>query len=290
MPLTASDLHRPYWAVTTVLLVSLSAIAQDRPALDVVSIREDRLVAQFIPKAIEFQPGRLRIAHYSVSDLVAYAYGISPFHIRDLLIVGWPNTGVKEKRYHVMATLLHAAGAISTADQRRIIQAVLTTRFSFKAHTEQRSVDAYRMVLVKPGVLGRGLHRVDFNCAEIPPSEAPKDKDGRSMCGFGEIRNESGMPRSIRRGSGTVSRMIEAFNGNMNPGAFADVGGPSGPVRVIVDGTGLKGFFVWDYETRPGMGTFEDAVLREQLGLKLERTRVPMDVVVIDDVRMPTPN
>jgi uncharacterized protein (TIGR03435 family) len=84
--------------------------------------------------------------------------------------------------------------------------------------------------------------------------------------------------------------MVEAFNGSMNPGAFVSVGGPDGPVRVIVDGTGLQGFFVWEYEQRPGMGTFEDAVLRDQLGLKLERTRVPMDVVVIDDVRMPTPN
>jgi uncharacterized protein (TIGR03435 family) len=84
--------------------------------------------------------------------------------------------------------------------------------------------------------------------------------------------------------------MVEAFNGRMNPGAFASVGGPDGPVRVIVDGTGLQGFFVWEYDHRPGTGTFEDAVLRDQLGLKLERTRVPMDVIVIDDIRMPTPN
>jgi uncharacterized protein (TIGR03435 family) len=128
---------------------------------------------------------------------VAHAYGVTPFHIRDKLIVGWPDTRVKEARFHIMATLLNAEGPIPAGDRRRIVLQVLSTRFNFKAHTERRPVDAYRMVLAKPGVLGRGLRRVDFNCEELQPNEFPKDENGRSMCGFGEIRNEGGMPASM---------------------------------------------------------------------------------------------
>jgi uncharacterized protein (TIGR03435 family) len=73
------------------------------------------------------------------------------------------------------------------------------------------------------------------------------------------------------------------------------VGGP------VEDRTGLTGNFVleldWALERRPGSpdAVADDGVglttaLQEQLGLKLQRERVNVDVVVIDRVERPTEN
>ena len=71
--------------------------------------------------------------------------------------------------------------------------------------------------------------------------------------------------------------------------------------RVVVDRTGLTGG--WDFELRfapgPPRGPLPpvdpDApslftAIQEQLGLKLESTKGPVEVVVIDSVDRPTPD
>jgi uncharacterized protein (TIGR03435 family) len=74
--------------------------------------------------------------------------------------------------------------------------------------------------------------------------------------------------------------------------------------RVVVDKTGLTGTYDIELETEipslPGVpeGTFGQpreglalfTALPEQLGLKLESERGPVEVLVIDSVELPTPN
>jgi uncharacterized protein (TIGR03435 family) len=76
--------------------------------------------------------------------------------------------------------------------------------------------------------------------------------------------------------------------------------------RIVVDRTDLAGYFDMDLEWAPdqpaqagpdspvpvidrdAMSIF--TALREQLGVKLENARGPVDVVAIDSVELPTPN
>jgi uncharacterized protein (TIGR03435 family) len=78
--------------------------------------------------------------------------------------------------------------------------------------------------------------------------------------------------------------------------------------RIVVDRTGLAGTFDIDLRwmpERPFIDATQSAAatpmvdssepplftaIREQLGLKLERTRGPVDVLVIDRVERPRPN
>ena len=67
--------------------------------------------------------------------------------------------------------------------------------------------------------------------------------------------------------------------------------------RRVVDRTGLAGGFDFDLQfdgaaTGPGVDSTSALItaLQEQLGLKLESTRAPVEFVVVDSVQAPTPD
>ncbi len=67
--------------------------------------------------------------------------------------------------------------------------------------------------------------------------------------------------------------------------------------RPIVDRTGLQGSYGFALKFAPVGAANADlehpelvTALREQLGLKLEASRAPVDVLVVDSVEKPTPN
>jgi uncharacterized protein (TIGR03435 family) len=67
--------------------------------------------------------------------------------------------------------------------------------------------------------------------------------------------------------------------------------------RPVLDRTNLKGNYGYQLKFAPAQATTPDpdraplhVALEEQLGIKLEGTRAPVDVLVIDSVDRPTPN
>jgi uncharacterized protein (TIGR03435 family) len=255
------------------LLYGIPAGAQ--PRLDVVSVRENPSTAPNLSVAFAFTPGRLQITNMSIEDLVAIAYDVRAVFLRDKLIVGLP-TGLGQRRFDIQATL-NTTETLSAKVAQQVVRAVLEQRFGFKAHMEQRPTEVYVLSVATEGKLGPQLRAVEFNCAEIEPAKAPKDKSGRSECRQGNEWRE-GIVTPFLHGSGPISRLVYHLENNSR--------------HPVIDQTGLTGFFVWDLDyglNLPGRNRLEAAV-REQLGLKLELKLLPFPVVVIDEVRMPTPN
>jgi uncharacterized protein (TIGR03435 family) len=219
---------------------------------------------------LQFQPGRLRAANMPVEDLVSFAHGVS-YVVRDRRIVGWPSTGItREQSFDIEATLSVDISRSRERQQRAMLE-LLAMRFGYRFHIEQRPMNAYRLVLVNPGLLGPALRRVDFNCAELEGQPEPVDKEGKSEC-RGQQLVEGRLGNY--RGSGTIQRFISYLEVHIKDD------------RPIVDATGLEGSFVWDYDSRRPIITS----LEPELGLKLQPAQVPVPVVVIDAIQAPTPN
>ncbi len=255
------------------LMGGLHTVAQSR--LDVVSVRESSAFRPLVdPFGLETRPGRLDIINLSLEDLVALGYGIGSPALRGELIVGWPNSGIQRKRFEIRATL-STNETLSQEERRLVVLEVLKTRFNLQTHREQRLFNGWVMTLAKPGVLGPRLKRVDFNCAEIKGEDSPKDENGRSLCRRGG-EYLPGQPYSFH-GSGTIDRLAEDLRLSQH---------------LVVNETGLEGFFVWDiaYDTGLRGAIRVETAVYQDLGIKLEPKRLPANIVVIDNVQMPTPN
>ena len=179
---------------------------------------------------------------------------------------GWIDT----ERYDIQAKEPDGAPPQQWPERLR---ALLVERFKLATHTERRSMQGFGLTVARSdGRLGDRLRRTDSceKSTSLPP------------CG-----QSRGSDRSFQMNGLPLATLVTNLRQR--------VGGP------VEDRTGLAGNFIteleWALERRPGSpdAVSDDGValvtaLQEQLGLKLQRERVNVDVVVIDRVERPAEN
>jgi bla regulator protein BlaR1 len=174
---------------------------------------------------------------------------------------GWIDT----ERYDVVAK---AEGQPNRPQMHLMLRSLLADRFKLAVHKETREKPAFALVLARPdGKLGPSLKRSEIDC-----SPANRDKAPKGACGF-------------RAGKGILSSRSATME--MLASELILTG------RIVVDRTGLTGSYDLDLRWTPD--EFETSselitALREQLGLKLEATRAPVEVIVIDNAERPSEN
>jgi uncharacterized protein (TIGR03435 family) len=179
-----------------------------------------------------------------------------------------------------------------------MVRALLAERFALTAHAESRQLPVYLLTRVG-GQQSRGLTRSGPECAPLtmpsgipmPPPPPP------SMTGIplSVTRTPLRCPTIFALGSiGHVSARAITMDGF----ASALVGAVQ---RPVIDQTGLTGEFDIDLtygsalEALPAGSPVDFSpvlftAIREQLGLKLENARAPVQVLVIERVQRPTEN
>jgi uncharacterized protein (TIGR03435 family) len=253
------------------------------------------------PMGIQFQPGgRLRVINAPLKVLIGAAYG-TPQPLPDYQISGGPKW-IDSDRFDVLAK---AEGDPKPGpngpppEMFLMLRSLLLERFQLSVHHETREMPIFALLLARSdGKLGPQIHPAATDCAALmaamrerggpPPPPAPGE---RLPCG---------------------TRM---FPGNISAGAMTMAQVASGLARltfvnrVVVDRTGLQGGFDFDLTYTPDQmpqgrgdpppgapalppidpnGPSIFTALQEQLGLKLESTKAPVDVLVIDRVEHPT--
>jgi uncharacterized protein (TIGR03435 family) len=257
------------------------------PAFEVASIKPNNSADH--RTMIQMSPGgRMNANNVSVQMLITMAYGIKNNQISGA--PGW----VDSERYDI------SAKAEGTADQEQVklmIQALLAERFKMKFHRETKEQPIYALVLDKGGPKFKESKGDDDDFLGERPA-GPKPEGGRGP-GMG------GMRQGVRLGRGNLAAQgvtLSAFAGQL-----ANVVG-----RQVIDKTGLTATYdlklTWTPDEGQGMmripGDTRDApppapadsgpsiftALQEQLGLKLEAQKGPVEMYMIDHVEKVTEN
>jgi uncharacterized protein (TIGR03435 family) len=206
-----------------------------------------------------FRAGRFTATNATLQQLILGAYAIQPFQL-----VGEP-AWMDTDRFDIIAT----TQAVQTPESLQLLlRSLLRERFALAAHNETRQLPVYRLVLARNDrTLGKRLVKSDVDCA-LSRGKVPDPCTSRSSPG---------------RFLGTAV-LFNSFLRTLQ----------SAVDRSIVDDTGLTGSYDVDLEwasqpddpTTPSIFT----ALQEQLGVKLESARGPVDVLVIDHAEPPTAN
>jgi uncharacterized protein (TIGR03435 family) len=229
--------------------------------------------------------GTFLASNIRLHNLIAFAYGLQPFQVE-----GGPDW-TREMRFDVTIKAETNVGPVAIGPTQiglQLARAVLAERFAFKAHRETRERPVFALVRARrDGALGPRLRRSGTDCAalalEAGSSGAPwppRSADGRILCGLqtqGSTLTAGGYP---------MSEFQRFLTGQTQ--------------RTVIDRTGLTG--AWDFELTfapPQLGADVTGdrdvptlftAIQEQLGLKLDATRGPAEVLVIDRVERPTPD
>ena len=268
------------WAALVVAIAgSTTLLAQTAPpSFDAASVKFNRSGATGVgATTLIFQPdGRFRAVNGPLWRLIAEAYR-SNYQLRRFEIEGIP-PAMENDRFDVDAV---PRGTPSFTEQRQMLQRLLADRFKLKVHRETRDLPVYALVKARAdGRLGERLEPSDVDCAKVragaPPPASQPGQPPSCMMIFGQGRLVSyGM---------TVTQL-------------AEMGLSRHVLRPVIDRTGLTGGYTWTLEWAPDDSPSANGdlpslmtALVEQLGLKLESTRGPVEVIVIDHVERPTPD
>ena len=250
------------------------------PLFDVVSIHENKTGSNNV--SIRNGDGSFVATNISLINLLMNAYHIRPELISGL--PGWANS----THFDVNAKISDpdiAALKKRTSEQRRAESqaqtlALLTDRFHLQAHIETKTLPVYDLVIAKSGP------RLKENTT-LPSPDTP---------GTG--------PRNLKPGSMMIS----------NSGSNSEMTAVGVPIsnfaqnlafqveRNVIDKTGLTSKYDFSLKWTPMQlegktdGTADNnapdifTALQEELGLKLEPSKGPVDTLVVDHVEMPTEN
>ena len=168
-----------------------------------------------------------------------------------------------------------SAAPVRIEDIRLMVRQLLADRFGFQSHKEVITADMYTLVLARPDrLLGPNARRAAVVCS--PESEEePRDEKARSHCRrLGRVEN--GVMTMTYNGM-TMSQFAESL--------------PRLDVPIVVDGTGLDGVFDMTLSVDADRSDAAlNRALEKQLGLKLVRSKGPVEILVIDRAELPTPN
>ena len=257
-------------------------------AFDVASIRPTPANPPVTTAGAALPGGQWSPRNVTVLTIVARAF---PEYVLPGLIVGGP-AWVAERRFDIDARTDRPV----TPDQYpQMIRQLLLDRFKLTTHVETRPVDVYALVVARSDRrLGPRLRPASTECTkELEAArELERARRARPITALGpeskpcnvQVSMKSGMMRIA--GGRSMSELAAALQ------QWTEL--------KVVDRTGLPGDYEADVEF-DFRGTFSAAnadpskpsvftALQEQLGLKLERSREPVDVLVIDAIEMPSEN
>lgn len=238
--------------------------ANANPGFEVATIKPTKPDEQHL--MLGFDGSRFKTVNTSLSKLLSFSYGV---HTKQLTgLPAWAETD----KYDITAKP-DVAGLPNKKQLQQMVQKLITDRFNLTFHREKKELSVYVLSVAKTG----------------PKLTKSENQDGRP--GFG-LHGLGGL--SIR---------------NANMGDFCGLMQEAVLDRPVVDQTELAGRYDFTLNWTPDDSQYEGmgakappptdstspppnlyTAIQEQIGLKLDATKAPADVLVIDHVEKPSEN
>jgi bla regulator protein blaR1 len=260
-------------------------VTGDRPSFEVASVKPNTTTGPNQIRVGMPGNGRFTIDNMPLAELIRFAYELQPFQL-----TGGPDW-INSQRFDVTAT---TGGQTAPPLVRQMLQSLLAERFNLAIHTETRDMAIYEMIIARGDRrLGEKLRVSGPDCAplKMPPGMPPPPPPTGAA--------SRGAPPPGAPGCGTV--FGNGFFSTRRTSMELLARNLSRTVRrIVVDKTGLSGFYDIDLEFMPdgplpsqaaGGPQFPNpnpdapsiyTALQEQLGLKLESARGPVEMMVVD--------
>jgi uncharacterized protein (TIGR03435 family) len=237
-----------------------------RPEFEVASLKPSAPdAAGFFIKTLP--GGGLQAKNIPLKRLIATAYSVTDYQI-------FGDVKLLDQKFDLDA---RAPNPAELGTLRLMLQSLLDERFHLNFHQETRDLPIYSLLLAKSGVNGGpGLIRnPEGDCSiAVTPQDAPPD-GSRPPVPCGTV---SPGPGRITGRRGRISQLADRLSTMLG--------------RTVVDKTGLEGTYdialTFAPDPPPGTPTPELSgpslftALQEQLGLKLQAGRGPVEVIVVD--------
>ncbi len=257
-------------SLTTILLAAVAVSAQDK--FEVVSIKPaaPRTSADtMITGAVRGGPGTESPEQFfwragTLGQIIRQAYELKSLQ---LIAPTWVNAfGSDGLRFDIAASL---APGTTRSQMNVMLRNLLTERFGLRFHMEMREISAYTLNVAKGG-------------PKLTPSAYA---DGGLQGGGGPRPGGSAVLRLRAGATADIANMLEVI-------------ALRGENAVVVDKTGLQGKF--DFEIQyagTAVGATDSSfpmlatVLEQDLGLRLEKGKTEVEVLVVDQInKVPTEN
>lgn len=253
------------WAIPEPPARIVPMAADAVPGVEVATIKPSKPETQ--GKLFTVRGRTFATVNTSLSDLITFAFGL---HARQ--ITGGP-AWLETDKYDLSAQP-SGEGQPNANQWKAMMRQLLADRFKLAFHHDKKELGVYAIVVGKSGVL---------------------------------LTKSEGDPNALPSLIFTSLGVLPARNASM--AEFAGVMQSAVLDRPVVDQTGLPGKYDFTLRWTPDESQFGGMAARvpapsanaaappglftaiqEQLGLRLESTRAPVDVIVIDHVEKPTEN
>ena len=241
----------------------LIAFAEEPVRFEVASVKPMSPEQRQRGRQLTCEAGRRFLAKQTLWGLIRFGYQVSDFQISGGPT--WMNS--PDSVFDIEAK---PAVPVSSDDCRRMVQTLLTDRFKLALHRETKDMPVYALIV---GSKGPKVHEAE--------GDEPSGMRSNIMINGAPIQVNDNYQHGTARGM-TMQQLA----------AFLQLLTMIG--RPVLDETSLKGIYALtlEYAEMPGADDRPDifTAVQEQLGLKLEPRREPVEVLVIDHVEKPDAN
>jgi uncharacterized protein (TIGR03435 family) len=230
-------------------------------SFEVASIRLHTMRVQSVGSRISGP--RLTVEAMSLDNLITYGYDLKNYQVSGA--PSWADSNRIDCDRYDIAAKAEGDGTLRQDQAKAMVQALLADRFHLQFHKEMKEMPVYALVLAKNG-----------------PKLKESPQDAQIL---------------IRMGSGVSGTELTVTRGSM-PQLVAQLSNNNGIDRPVLDKTQLTGNYDYKLTWTPELGApRNDSVtlsiftaLQEQLGLRLDPQKAPIEILVIDHVEKPSEN